>query len=111
RRGSLVFIRVVEVETGARVSFEIPVEAVKETIAILGRVRWMPDGKSLVFLGQDERGVHGLYIQDFVPGQDPGTCGVSLDPLISTTLLNRSASRLTASTSPSPRGNSSSASW
>ena len=30
----------------------------------------MPDGKSLVFLGQDERGVHGLYVQNFVPGQD-----------------------------------------
>jgi Tol biopolymer transport system component len=43
---------------------------VKETIAILGRGRWMPDGKSLVFLGQNESGVHGLYVQDFIPGQN-----------------------------------------
>jgi len=41
-----------------------------ETRALLGRVRWMHDGKSLVFLGQDKRGVHGLYVQDFVTGKD-----------------------------------------
>ncbi len=70
RRSSLVVIKVVEVESGAPVPFEIRLEAIKETVAILGRVRWMPDGKSLVFLGQDEHGVHGIYIQDFVPGQD-----------------------------------------
>jgi Tol biopolymer transport system component len=70
RRSALVLIHVAEVDTGAEVAFEIRVEAIKETRALLGRVRWMPDGKSLVFLGQDERGVHGLFIQDFVPAQD-----------------------------------------
>ncbi len=70
RRFISVVIRVSEVETGIEVPFEVRVDAAKETRALLGRVRWMPDGKSLVFLGQDERGVHGLYVQDFVPGQD-----------------------------------------
>jgi serine/threonine protein kinase len=69
-RGALVVIRVTEVESGAPVPFEIQVESARETIVVLGRVRWTPDGKSLVFLGQDERGVHGLFIQDFIPGQD-----------------------------------------
>jgi Tol biopolymer transport system component len=70
RRFISVVIRVAEVETGVEVPFEIRVDAAKETRALLGRVRWMPDGKSLVFLGQDEPGVHGLYVQDFVPGKD-----------------------------------------
>ena len=30
----------------------------------------MPDGKRILFLGQDQRGVMGVYVQDFVPGRD-----------------------------------------
>jgi TolB protein len=70
RRGSLVTVKVVETESGAPVPFEIQVQSIKETVAVLGRVRWMPDGKSLVFVGQDPRGVNGLFQQPFVPGQD-----------------------------------------
>ena len=29
----------------------------------------MPDGR-IAFLGQDEQGVNGVFVQDFVPGQD-----------------------------------------
>jgi serine/threonine protein kinase/Tol biopolymer transport system component len=36
----------------------------------IGRSRWMPDGKAIVFIGQDEKGAHGLYIQDFDPERD-----------------------------------------
>lgn len=36
----------------------------------IGRSRWMPDGKAIVFLGQDEKGALGLYIQDFNPERD-----------------------------------------
>ena len=36
----------------------------------LGRTRWMPDGKSVAFLGQDEKGEYGVYLQDFIPGKD-----------------------------------------
>jgi serine/threonine protein kinase len=53
-------------------SFEIPVTAIKVTGAILGRHRWTPDGKSLVYLGQDERGINGLFLQDFAPDRDTG---------------------------------------
>ena len=80
RRTLLVTIKVVEIESGAQVPFEIRHAAKKETAAIIGRVRWMPDGKSLVFLGQDERGVNGIYIQDFVPGQDTSNTRRPLGP-------------------------------
>jgi Tol biopolymer transport system component len=36
----------------------------------IGRSRWMPDGKAIVFVGQDDRGAHGLYIQNFDPDRD-----------------------------------------
>jgi TolB protein len=64
-------IKVVEVDSGAAVPFAISVQTVKETSAILGRLRWMPpDGKAIAFLGQDPNGVNGVYVQDFVPGVD-----------------------------------------
>ena len=36
--------------------------------ANLGRARWMPGGRAIAFIGQNERGVNGLFVQDFVPG-------------------------------------------
>lgn len=35
-----------------------------------GRCRWMPDGRAIAFTGIDEKGVQGVFVQDFVPGQD-----------------------------------------
>jgi Tol biopolymer transport system component len=63
-------IHVVGLADGVPVPFEIAVERGKNTNASLGRHRWMPDGHAIVFLGQDERGVNGLFVQDFVPGHD-----------------------------------------
>ena len=68
--GYLAFVRVLEFDSGRRLPFQIRVQASKHSAVVLGRVRWMPDGKSLAFLGQDERGVHGVFVQDFVPGAD-----------------------------------------
>jgi serine/threonine protein kinase len=70
RRMSLVSVKVVEIESGAIVPFEIQVPAPRETSVLVGRTRWMPDGKAIVFLGQNAAGVNGLFIQDFVPDQD-----------------------------------------
>jgi Tol biopolymer transport system component len=36
----------------------------------IGRSRWMPDGKAIVFVGLDEKGASGLYIQEFDPERD-----------------------------------------
>jgi Tol biopolymer transport system component len=50
--------------------FEVLVEAHRRTTISLGRARWMPDGSSIAFVGQDESGATGIYAQDFVPGRD-----------------------------------------
>ncbi|HEX8617618.1 MAG TPA: protein kinase [Thermoanaerobaculia bacterium] len=63
-------IRVVRVADGKDVGFAIPIVAVNRTSAILGRMRWLPDSKSLAFLGQNAEGVNGIFVQDFAPGRD-----------------------------------------
>jgi Tol biopolymer transport system component/tRNA A-37 threonylcarbamoyl transferase component Bud32 len=35
-----------------------------------GRMRWMPDGRAVAFVGLNEKGVPGVFVQDFVPGRD-----------------------------------------
>jgi Tol biopolymer transport system component len=45
--------------------------AVPQNIAnSLGRTRWMPGGKSVAYIGQNEKAAYGVYVQDFVPGKD-----------------------------------------
>jgi TolB protein len=37
-----------------------------------GRLRWMPDGRAIAFLDLSDKGVPGIFVQDFVPGRDTG---------------------------------------
>ena len=64
-------IRIVEIESGDIVPFEIvlPVTGRNQNV-VPGRARWSPDGKAIVYIGQNEQGLTGVYAQDFVPGQD-----------------------------------------
>src|SRR5262249_4648210 len=62
-------IRVVRIADGGAVPFTIRCPIYKQ-IGFTGRARWMPDGKSIVFLAQDENGENGIYSQAFVPSQD-----------------------------------------
>jgi len=55
---------------GTAVPFEITFERRRKTPITLGRARWMPDGRAIAFVGQDENGVNGVFVQDFVPGRD-----------------------------------------
>ncbi|HET8548820.1 MAG TPA: protein kinase [Bryobacteraceae bacterium] len=63
-------IRVVRIADGAPVPFEIACDIRKRSGVTIGRARWMPDGRSIAFVGQDANGVHGILVQDFVPGRD-----------------------------------------
>jgi Tol biopolymer transport system component len=63
-------LRVLRVADGKDAGFVVPIRATHRTGAILGRMRWMPDGKSIAYLAQDENGVNGVFAQDFVPGVD-----------------------------------------
>ncbi|HEV7428714.1 MAG TPA: protein kinase [Thermoanaerobaculia bacterium] len=63
-------VRVVRIADGAMTRLLIRVPAPPHTTAILGRMRWMPDGKSIAFLYVDEHGVNGVFQQDFIADQD-----------------------------------------
>ena len=63
-------IRVARLSDGQTVPFDIAIVQRKNTTTVLGRARWMPDGRAIAFVGQDERGVNGIFVQDFAPGRD-----------------------------------------
>jgi eukaryotic-like serine/threonine-protein kinase len=63
-------LRVVRLEDGKPEPFEIKVDTKRRTTIPLGRARWMPDGKAIAFVGQDENGASGIFVQDFAPGRD-----------------------------------------
>jgi hypothetical protein len=64
-------LRVVELATGAKVPFEIRIGAHTAKLAFaLGRAKWMPNGRAIAFIGQNERGINGVFVQDFAPGKD-----------------------------------------
>ncbi|MHC4093931.1 MAG: TolB family protein, partial [Planctomycetota bacterium] len=62
------FVRVIDVESGEVVPFAIEVPApLRAPGIILGRVRWLPDGSAIAYVGLDERNRTGVFAQDFVP--------------------------------------------
>jgi eukaryotic-like serine/threonine-protein kinase len=63
-------LRVARLSDGKDTGFEVKIRPTQRTGAILGRMRWMPDGKAIAYLAQDEKGVNGVFVQDFIPGVD-----------------------------------------
>ncbi len=60
-------IRVVRLADRQVISFAIEVPHSRPSETIMGRPRWSADGRRLYFLGQDEKGVNGIFVQDFDP--------------------------------------------
>jgi serine/threonine protein kinase len=63
-------LHVIRVEDGVDTPFALFPEPRRKTLVFPGRARWTPDGKRIIFTGQDEKGLDGVFIQDFVPGKD-----------------------------------------
>ena len=56
----------VDVETAEPVAFTVEVATPFAAPAlVLGRVRWMPEGDRLAYVGVDERSRTGIFTQDF----------------------------------------------
>jgi hypothetical protein len=65
-------IRVASVADGTEIPFSIAVgsQGRRGVLLTTGRTRWTADGKSIAYIGQNERGHYGVYVQEFVPGRD-----------------------------------------
>ena len=69
-------ILAVELATARRVDFQIvvPYQLVEAGAGVTwGRARWADNGRSIVFVAQDETGRSRLFSQVFAPGQDTST--------------------------------------
>jgi Tol biopolymer transport system component len=102
-------LRVVRVEDGQAEPFEIAVDATRRTTVTLGRARWMPDGKAIAFVGQDEAAPRGSTCRTSSPGGTPRPRAAGSRGSTPTWPPSRSASPPTARASWSPAGCSSSA--
>lgn len=51
-------------------SFAALPEPRRKTSVQPGRARWTPDSKRILFTGQDQNGLDGVFIKDFTPGKD-----------------------------------------
>jgi TolB protein len=80
-------INVARISDGA-ITHLASVQVLPQSIAnSLGRTRWTPDGKAVAFIGQNEKGAFGVYVQDFVDGRDTSATRRPLggfDPAIAT---------------------------
>ncbi len=71
RDASATVIGVASIEDGRILPYEITIPMRRQSVLLLGRARWTPDGTSIAFIGQDENGVTGVFIQPFSPDRSP----------------------------------------
>jgi Tol biopolymer transport system component len=63
-------LHVIRLEDGLDTTLSVFPEPRRKTSVFPGRSRWTPDGKRILFTGQDGNGLDGVFIQEFVPGKD-----------------------------------------
>jgi Tol biopolymer transport system component len=62
-------VQVVTLEDGKRIGPEIVLELRRGSEASsVGRAQWMPGGRAIAYIGQDDRGRSGVFVQDFPTG-------------------------------------------
>jgi Tol biopolymer transport system component len=98
-------IGVLEVATGKVMPFQVavPWPAAGAERLVLGRTRWLADGKAFAYLGVDDRKRSGIYVQDYDPdGNTEGTrralAGFSDDFAVESFALTRDGRYVTMST-------------
>lgn len=72
---------------GSDSGFELPIRAdfLRAAQVVVGRSRWMPDGRSIVLVGLNEQGLTGLFRQEFGPGRKPAPTPLTgFDPEMAT---------------------------
>jgi Tol biopolymer transport system component len=92
-----VSLQVVRLEDGAH--FELDPGVTNSTVSG-GRCRWMPDGKQVAYLDQNEQGAWGIYVQDFIPGRNTSSsrkpiAGFDLDSPTESFGISPDGSRIT----------------
>jgi eukaryotic-like serine/threonine-protein kinase len=109
-------LRVAEVESGAVLPADARIEAAGHRIdpwIILGRARWLPDGRGVAFIALTEAGHVGLVAQDFdprrglvgrrrtllegLPDLPPESFGVAADGRLAVSFIRRSSNLMTDS--------------
>jgi eukaryotic-like serine/threonine-protein kinase len=63
-----VTLEVIRMEDGT--IFELQPGVTNSFTVSGGRCRWMPEGKRIAYLDINEQGAWGIYVQDFIPGQN-----------------------------------------
>ena len=51
-------------------AFELQPGVTNSYVVSGGRCRWLPGGKQIAYLDKNELGAWGVYVQDFIPGQN-----------------------------------------
>ena len=69
RDPSQTIIGVVTLADAQLLPFEIKID-VRRPGPLLGRARWTPDGAAIAFIGQDDDGATGVFLQPFAPDGD-----------------------------------------
>ncbi|MEZ4363733.1 MAG: protein kinase [Kofleriaceae bacterium] len=70
REPMVATVGVVRVADGEVLPFEISVKVHRVSTVLLGRARWTPKGDAIAFIGQDEAGAPGIFVQPFDPQRD-----------------------------------------
>lgn len=95
-------VSVADLDSGTPVFQTVVPERELRSVVVTGRGRWMPDGSALAFIGRDEKGRSGIFVQDFVPGADSESTrrplyGFSTDEDVESFGISPDGSRVTVS--------------